>query len=331
MASAKSLVFRWGWFAVTVAACGGGAFSADPPASGGSSSGGGGSLAGAGRGGSGGSGGKPTSAGASQGGNASAAGAAGVPTPVGGARAEAGAAAGGEAGSGGAAPNESVSRDGLVFWFKADAGVVETNGAISRWADQSGAGRDAVQSLSAQRPKLTKTAGSPLPVVEFDGKSLFELPPLDAPLDQGLTFLAVAGRSESVCTAFLELSNGKAVNDIFFGVHARAAQFEVEGTWYYTPQVFDYDVLKQLTMRQEADMVSTKVEIRIDGAFVGSGPVSFPQRLERSQNLLGHTQHNDCTKLVGAIGELLLYARPLPREEQAAVESYLHEKWQLGE
>jgi fibronectin type 3 domain-containing protein len=59
----------------------------------------------------------------------------------------------------------------LALWLKADAGVIQgpTNVAVGVWADQSGLGNNAVQTLPAARPEWVPDVFNGLPVVRFDG------------------------------------------------------------------------------------------------------------------------------------------------------------------
>lgn len=265
------------------------------------------------------------------------AGSAGSPPVMGGSSSDAdgGSPEAGQAGTGGAPVLPPISTSGLVYWFRADTGVTETSGRVSKWADQSGSAQDAGQPLSTLRPKLTKSELLPLPVVEFDGESVLELPSIDAPIDGGMTFFAVAGRGDdSGCSAFLELSNGKEVQDVFFGHSGVPVHFEVDNDWYDTEtDVFPTGVMRQVTMEQSADDSDkgAKVEVYANGAYIGSKPIPFPVRIQRTRNFIGQTLYDNCTRLVGGIGELVLYSRVLPPAERVAVESYLKSKWQLDE
>jgi hypothetical protein len=328
MALAGRSKMAWGcWLALTLAAaCGGDAFHIDHESTGGSS----GTA-------SGGNAGSSTTAGKGSTGGSSHAGAGGAPLPIGGSSTIDAGAPPTEAGesSGGDPPVQPpISTSGLVYWFRADAGVTETSGRISKWSDQSGNAQDAAQQLSTQRPKLTRTNLLPLPVVEFDGESVLELPSIDAPLDGGLTFFVIAGRSDdSGCSAFLELDTGKDETDVHFGHSGVPVHFEVDDAWYDTEvDVFPVGAMRQVTVEQSADAQSTKgakVEVYANGAFIGSKEIAFPVRAERTRNFIGQSQYESCTRLVGGIGELVLYARALPMAERVAVEKYLKNKWQL--
>jgi hypothetical protein len=279
-------------------------------------------------------GGSPPTAGEAQGGGATDGGGMRPSEGGGGASAGATSVSGGE-GGGGPEPETTppISKEQLVYWFKADAGVTEASGRISEWADQSGKAQHAVQRLQTQRPWLTKKATSPHPVVELDGESFLELPPIDAPIDGGLTFFAVAGRSQdSYCAAIVELSNGVELDDVFFGHSGLTLHFEVADVWYDSDgEVFELDALRQVTYKQSGGATSAQVELSANGAFVGSQDVPFPERLLRSQNFIGFSQYESCDKFMGGIGEIILYSRVLGRDEQLAVEKYLRDKWQLEE
>lgn len=239
---------------------------------------------------------------------------------------------GGEAGSGSEPePPPPISLEGLVYWFKADAGITQTSGRIERWADQSGNGQHAVQGLSTQRPVLSQTGLLPLPVVELDGNTFLELPPIDAPIDGGLTFFAIAGRSEdSNCAAIVELSNGIEVDDVYFGHGGLGMHFEVADIWFdSSTEVFDLGVMRQVTYKQSGNDMGAIAELSANGSFVGSQDMPFAERKLREQNFIGLSQYENCSKFMGNIGEIVLYSRVLGRQEQQSVESYLLDKWQL--
>ena len=63
-----------------------------------------------------------------------------------------------------------VPSAGQRLWLRADVGVqADANGAVSTWADQSGAQKNAAQTDSAARPRLVPGAANGKPVVRFDG------------------------------------------------------------------------------------------------------------------------------------------------------------------
>jgi hypothetical protein len=91
--------------------------------------------------------------------------------------------AGNSAGSGTMAFTISVTPNfpvvaGMLLWLRADAGVVvDTNGYVSQWTDQSGAGNNAFQSIPANQPLLVPGQDNGLPIVRFNGPNALNLPP----------------------------------------------------------------------------------------------------------------------------------------------------------
>lgn len=64
----------------------------------------------------------------------------------------------------------AIPREDLVLWLRADVGVLEESGAVSRWYDQSGSGFHALQASGSARPTVSTNTVSPtLPAVPFDG------------------------------------------------------------------------------------------------------------------------------------------------------------------
>lgn len=63
---------------------------------------------------------------------------------------------------------------GLLLWLRADAGVTTVSGAVSAWADQSGANHDFSQGTTGNRPQY-RTSGNRLinfnPSLDFDGSN----------------------------------------------------------------------------------------------------------------------------------------------------------------
>ena len=64
-----------------------------------------------------------------------------------------------------------VPTAGLQLWLKADAGVTLKGSTVSKWADQSGNGNDAIQLDSARQPLFVKDGLSGKPTIRFDSLS----------------------------------------------------------------------------------------------------------------------------------------------------------------
>lgn len=64
-------------------------------------------------------------------------------------------------------PPAPAPTPGMWLWLRADAGVTETLGVVSAWADQSGNGRD-VTAAPGSQPGYIASAINGLPAIEFD-------------------------------------------------------------------------------------------------------------------------------------------------------------------
>jgi hypothetical protein len=82
--------------------------------------------------------------------------------------------------------------DELILWFRADVGITEKDGIVSKWADQSPNHNDAWQVNLTNQPRLVAAeAGRPSAVV-FDADKFLSLPPGFADFSSGLTMFAVS-------------------------------------------------------------------------------------------------------------------------------------------
>jgi hypothetical protein len=266
-----------------------------------------------------------STAGSNQTGGRSATG--GMPS-VAGMTGEGGAAnAAGSGNTGGIGNPEPVSTDKLLYWFSADFGVTESEGAISKWLDRSGNHADAAQILPDSRPKLDRFAGSDLPAVVFDGQDDYlGMPPLIPDFAQGVTFLAVArATSGNACMALLELSNGSEIDDVAFFRDLEAFTYEVV-TDVVHGQHGAFAVgeprLLEVTHTPEAG-----VSLFMNGLATGAAAFALPSDTLRNQNFLGRSLYVNCQTWSGELAEVLLYGRTLPTDERQTIQRYLNEKW----
>ncbi len=121
------------------------------------------------------------------------------------------------------AGNTSVPVNDLLLWLRADQGVTETGGGVSRWADQSDRHADAVQDQPGLRP--TRRASG----VHFDGVDDYLAMPVGfSDFSRGVSIVAVINQQQAdTCTATVELSNGSEIDDISFGQYQNRILYEV--------------------------------------------------------------------------------------------------------
>jgi hypothetical protein len=210
--------------------------------------------------------------------------------------------------------------DGLVLWLRADRGVTEQNGVVTKWEDQAGH-TDAVQTSVDFRPRLDSGALGGMGALVFDGvDDLMNLSPGFADFTQGLSFFSTYSIDrDNVCTAILEVSNGSEIDDIHFGRNNGQPTFEISDQ-YNGGQPVDIGSPQLYSVIQHPD---ENVELRINSTTVGAFVMAVPANVTRQQNLVGFTLYAGCSTFGGQIGEILLYDRPVNNEELLDVEAYL--------
>lgn len=227
-----------------------------------------------------------------------------------------------------------VPSDGLTLWFMADQGaVVQPDGTVSTWVDQSASGYAATQPVSARRPTWQAQADGPA-MLSFDGvDDYFDLPSGFATFNGSSFFAVVEAEPNDKCAGILHFSNGPDANDVEFGRHRTdLLLYEVNGDWIDgTTNAFV--VGRRLVVSSVQAPATGDVELRIDGVRDRAKTVELPDNVERRTNYVGRNAYTEQPELCsmyfhGRIGELLFYPRGLSNVERARVEAYLHEKWQ---
>lgn len=252
-----------------------------------------------------------------------------------------GAQAGGQTNSGGgqtnpggggtAEPGFQPPSERLLYWFSADVGVMTEGGTVAMWQNRAENGFNAVQVQNAMRPQLALDGPLPLPLLVFDGADDYlELPESTEAFAEGVSIFVIAGASATNdCAAIVELSNGSELNDIHFGAHGNAVQYEVDQAVLVGEEgslpVAD---VRLLEAHHSASLPQAPVELRVNGAQAGSTVMALPPSVPRISNFLGRTLYQNCGVFAGSVGELLFYSRKVTADERTAIELYLLEKWQ---
>jgi hypothetical protein len=226
-----------------------------------------------------------------------------------------------------------VPSDGLTLWFMADRGaVIQPDGSVSAWIDQSPIGYTATQPVAARRPTWQlQTDG--LAMLWFDGADdFFELPPGFGSFAGASFFAVVEAEPNPLCAGILHFSNAADDNDVEFGRHqTNRLYYEVQGS-FLNGTSGGFVVGRRFVVSAVQSAGSGNVELRYDGALDAAGTVALPAPVERRVNYVGRNAYTEQPSLCsmyfhGRIGELLFYPRGLSAGERERVEAYLQEKW----
>jgi len=241
---------------------------------------------------------------------------------------------------------------GLCLWLKADAGVTLNGSTVSRWADQSGKGNDAIQTETQRQPSLVRNALNRLPVLRFDGAddrlgltgsnrisqiSLFVMMKTDSgatgpnpyyPINFGDDGSTGGGFGFCMRNEYTDSSPDKI--DVFNGqvsyVQATAADMAKFGEW------------KILSITTNKTMWATKV--RVNGSNATITPlgvnmsISFPLGNPTGSGVGGIGEIDGGVPLghlvfKGDIAEVIVYDIVLSDSLRSSVEQYLAAKYQM--
>lgn len=236
----------------------------------------------------------------------------------------------GDGGSGGSVDVQvpPVPLEGLELWFDASAGITQaTSGVVSVWKDQSGNGRDALQTALNYRPKLSASLNGKRALV-FDGEDDYlKLPTLPGDFSHGVSIFTVAQQAtdDGSCTAFFEASNGAEVDDIHLGTWESALQYEVL-TEYLHPAEQKL-LLGAPQLLAVVHQTSERTQLRRNSSALGESTFPLPAVTARNEVFIGRSAYSGCKPYNGSIGELLVYSRAVSDPELIEIETYLQAKW----
>jgi hypothetical protein len=211
--------------------------------------------------------------------------------------------------------------EGLMLWLQADRDVMQVNGGVSLWRDQSGNHKDAVQSVSDARPSLAAAGIGNRPSVQFDGVDDFlKVPTGFADFTQGLSvFATVQIQPVSFCDAIVELSNGSEMDDINLGQAQNQIHYEVFDRY------FDGDLVPTgaSELIEVVHHPNLMFEMRLNGTLAGEGSSDLPANVPRQQNFLGKSLYAECGPFSGQLSELILYGREVYETELLKIEDHM--------
>jgi hypothetical protein len=230
----------------------------------------------------------------------------------------------------------SITTEGLKLWLEADAGITLSGSNVSAWADQSGSGANAAQTVDANQPVLMANSINGLPAVDFDGVDdfmTFTLPINDL---TGMTIFVVSAATQDVTPPFPYCQNAA----IFWNesaswgtVHVTPLQSAVwirfgTGSTQTLPVKFDYAA----PMADVFTITTAMMDGANDYLYVNGDQVlenTKPQGVianNRDTGNLGRG-YNDDTYFPGKIAAVLVYDRTLPASQRQEVEEYLNVKY----
>ena len=218
-----------------------------------------------------------------------------------------------------------------MLWLRADRGILQKDGHVQLWQDQSSNQTNAAQAGLNLRPAYLATGFNGRPTLEFDGQGQFlKFADGFGDFSEGLTGFIVARPTASQCTTMVELSNGSEIDDISLGLWEDQWAYEVQATYVQSGHVD----LERFSLYAVNHPPAGATELRIDGSTLKTLEMALPVVPAtgiRVNNFVGHTLYGDCHYFEGQISEIILYSRSLSHSELTGIETYLDAHWALSE
>lgn len=214
---------------------------------------------------------------------------------------------------------------GLKLWLKADAGVTLNGSTVSAWADQSGNGNDATQSVAIAQPTFVANAlnGNPVIYFSYAGHDYFVLPNID--IESSSVFI-VYKKILPLAGSYALLADG--TNNTYSGI----LDWTSNQLFYNTKN----NAYKSFTGGGNDDYVTTtfnstglytNTHAYKNGIIQGAGN---SQQSGTGGNLLinriGFSQYFN-SYFDGYIAEIIVYNNYLSEIQRQQVETYLHTKY----
>lgn len=220
----------------------------------------------------------------------------------------------------------ATALQGIKLWLRADAGVTNSAGAVSAWADQSGNANTATQVTSGNRPAYVTNALNGLPVIRFDGMNSYF----------GITNF-LAGTTEAEVLAVLKTATNPPpsprflwwLGTISWVAYPTTSGEIVEGFGTLTP--YNIGVPAQALTRYhlyEVSGSSGNWRAWINGVLQAQSPGNTYGVNPNGTYYLGRNPEGGYM-FAGDVAEVLIFNRTLAADERVAVNGYLNGKYGL--
>ena len=231
---------------------------------------------------------------------------------------------------------ENVPRTGMQLWYKSDYGVLTSGSDVTQWSDMSGNGYHATQSSGSNRPTVTNDIANGNAGISFNGTSQYlQMPAGFADFTSGASIFAVTRPTgfPSSTPVILDFSNGAANSNnltvlegtsttIGFNAYNGSTSSSVNSTSGLTQGKFQmFEIIHNGAANGTVYTNTTQ------GA---TGTVQNLVNIARSTNYVGRSGGSTPLYFQGDLAEIFMYNRGLTSSERAGVESYLMQKYQLG-
>lgn len=225
---------------------------------------------------------------------------------------------------------DPASVAGLQVWLKADAGITQSSGTVSAWADQSGNSNSFAQSNGGYQPTYTAAGQNGLPVVTWGGTNKYLLSTGNITLSN-FTFFAILSRPVWSNSQYRGIwGHNSSPTQKAFGVDFTNKFWGFGNSSAVAPSVLgpigtltnaSFHLLSAGLGPANSFLRKNKTSIATTASNAATTSITA-QMIIGSWNYPVVTDHWD-----GAMGEMLIYNSVLTGTDLTNVENYLQAKW----
>lgn len=229
-----------------------------------------------------------------------------------------------------------------VLWLRADAGVTESAGKVTNWADQSGNGLNAAQGTASEQPNFTASNSllNNRPSINYvpDGVNAIRLVvPDNDLLDDGSGFSFFVAFYNNSTTGTVGLLNKRNGNN-----NQQSYRFYRDGT----NLISNVGNSSNTVTLGGANVAGHILSAVYDGSLAGNKYFAFRNSNANSGSSngndltslpnttsslhIGNFNAGDARALNGDIAEVIIYKAALTAPERIVVENYLSQKYNIG-
>lgn len=221
-----------------------------------------------------------------------------------------------------------IPKEGLIFWLRADRGIMAEKGGVARW--DSEVGRDvALQRNVKRRPQLVASALNRHPVVRFAGNGQFLAIPGRMLAKQTCSLIAVASDRARHQQHREIISNwdgaaGNSTRSLFLGLTgAGTVRFSDDFSSEHPIANPDHPFILMSTSGGRG------VELRHNGSLIGKRATALRRRGFNTQWVVGQQGNIQGEYWKGDMAEILVYDRELSERELRGIGALLEKRYAI--
>jgi hypothetical protein len=215
----------------------------------------------------------------------------------------------------------------LRLWVKANAGVSESGGNVTSWADQSGCN---VVMTASNNPTVVANAYNGFPAIDFSQAGAHFLTTSNLPLaagDDDYTFIAYFRGGGTSVQSVMEQNSSTVIGG------ERACMLITGGNWGFNGEANDAEPVSYTAGTDYLGVIN-RFATSSDNAIIRSNGTAFTSTVSNATAQvgaygfsLGYKISNNTEYLAGRLAEAMVYNTPLNNAQTNLVEEYLAAKY----